>query len=85
LVFRTRENELIGYFSVYRQEVRPFIDKQIDLLTNFASQVVIVLSRSMNEGSSAINERQSAESCFYAPVLTPCDELAINFPKCVVW
>ena len=28
-----------------------------------------VLSRSMNEGSSAINERQSAESCFYAPVL----------------
>ena len=44
-----------------------------------------VLSRSMNEGSSAINERQSAESCFYAPVLTPCDELAINFPKCVVW
>jgi hypothetical protein len=32
-----KENELIGVFSLYRQEVRPFADKQIALVTNFAA------------------------------------------------
>ena len=32
-----KENELIGSFSLYRQEVRPFTDKQIALVTSFAS------------------------------------------------
>ncbi len=54
-----RENELVGCFATYRQQVRPFTDKQIELVTNFAAQAVIAIenTRLLNELRESLQQQ----------------------------
>ena len=54
-----KENKALGAISIYRKEVRPFTNKQVELVTNFAAQAVIAIenTRLLNELRESLQQQ----------------------------